>query len=363
MADRAVAPLAAGVGARGTRAAAAGQRPQRAPSRGAGARVSASGSRPLDGPTRTFFESRFGADFGDVRVHTGGDAARSAESIGARAYTLGRDIVFGAGEYSPRSADGRRLLAHELAHAMQPDPGPQPTLRRKVRVKSGVTLDTEGFAVKKEGDVYVGAAKTTSSPRNEVFSGLFESPRVFAVKGVTSAAANANLHAHLKARLGILSFASKKRYAFAAGVDFKMNPAYWTVGGPHGYERKPEVDVGEAIDDLNVNPQKYEIACLAATTLTMVGGARSLLKEEPTSSDTDWIPGDWGNIMNTKFVRGTDPVGNEGENIIYTGKGMYWGHWPGEMYKSYDTWFKQVEGWNGGAALKPARRRPMVGLE
>jgi hypothetical protein len=342
--------------------AADGRQPARAPG-GAPtrSRVAASGSRPLDGPTRTFFEGRFGTDFGDVRVHTGGEAARSAQAVDARAYALGRDIVFGAGEYRPRSADGMRLLAHELAHTMQPDPEPRPTLRRQVRVKSGLTLDTQGFSVKKEGDVYVGVAKTTSSPRNEVFSGLFASPRVFEVEGSTSAEANANLHAHLKARLGVLAFASKKRYAFAAGVDFKMNPDYWNPGDK--LEPKKGVNLGEALDDLNVNPQKYEIACLAATTLTMVGGARSGYVQDATTSETDWIPGDWGYIQNTKFTKGTDSVGNEGENIIYTGKGMYWGHWPGEMYKPYDTWFKQVESWNKGAALKPYRRRPMVGLK
>jgi pyrrolidone-carboxylate peptidase len=61
-------------------------------------------------------------DFGGVRVHTGGSAAEASRSINARAFTLGRDIAFGAGEYAPESRSGRRLLAHELTHVVQQTP-------------------------------------------------------------------------------------------------------------------------------------------------------------------------------------------------------------------------------------------------
>ena len=64
-------------------------------------------------------ESRFGRDFRSVRVHTDPRAAVSAETIDARAYTVGRDIVFGRNQYAPKSHSGRRLLAHELAHVVQ----------------------------------------------------------------------------------------------------------------------------------------------------------------------------------------------------------------------------------------------------
>lgn len=74
---------------------------------------------PLDAATRAYMEPRFGRDFGDVRVHTGGSAAASAGDINARAYTVGHDVVFGAGEYAPDSSAGRRLIAHELTHVVQ----------------------------------------------------------------------------------------------------------------------------------------------------------------------------------------------------------------------------------------------------
>src|SRR5262245_45289822 len=81
--------------------------------------VARSGGQPLDAAARAFMEPRFGHDFGRVRVHADGAAATAARAVRARAYTVGRDIVFGAGEYAPATAEGRRLLAHELAHVVQ----------------------------------------------------------------------------------------------------------------------------------------------------------------------------------------------------------------------------------------------------
>lgn len=81
--------------------------------------VLAQSGQPLDGEARQFMESRIGQDFSSVRVHTDGAAAHSAASIGARAYTSGTDVVFGAGEFSPNTESGRHLLAHELTHVVQ----------------------------------------------------------------------------------------------------------------------------------------------------------------------------------------------------------------------------------------------------
>jgi hypothetical protein len=75
--------------------------------------------RPLDGETLGFMESRFGHDFSRVRVHTDPPSARSAEAVAAHAYTVGSDVVFAPGRYAPASAEGRLLLAHELAHVAQ----------------------------------------------------------------------------------------------------------------------------------------------------------------------------------------------------------------------------------------------------
>ncbi|MBU3967811.1 MAG: DUF4157 domain-containing protein [Euryarchaeota archaeon] len=73
----------------------------------------------LSPPERAFFEPRFGADFGNVRVHNDTRAAYLAQSVNARAFTLGNDVVFGAGQYAPGTSEGRCLLAHELTHVRQ----------------------------------------------------------------------------------------------------------------------------------------------------------------------------------------------------------------------------------------------------
>lgn len=77
----------------------------------------------LDVATRQYLEPRFAHDFSRVRVHTDATAARSAEAVDARAYTVGRDVVFGPGAYQPGTDDGRRLIVHELTHVVQQTQG------------------------------------------------------------------------------------------------------------------------------------------------------------------------------------------------------------------------------------------------
>jgi Domain of unknown function (DUF4157) len=77
----------------------------------------------LDPGTRAVMQPRLGGDLGGVRIHTGFRAAEAADAIQAQAYTIGEDIFFGAGRYNPHSAEGRRLLAHELSHTVQQSGG------------------------------------------------------------------------------------------------------------------------------------------------------------------------------------------------------------------------------------------------
>jgi hypothetical protein len=78
-----------------------------------------SSGRPLDLTTRRSMESRIGFDFSKVRIHADSEAAASARSLSAHAYTVGSDVVFAAGRYSPGTTEGQRLLAHELTHVVQ----------------------------------------------------------------------------------------------------------------------------------------------------------------------------------------------------------------------------------------------------
>ena len=77
------------------------------------------GGAPLPKLVRSFFEPRFGHDFSEVRIHADERAADSTRAINAKAFTVGRNIVFGKGQYSPETAMGKRLLAHELTHVVQ----------------------------------------------------------------------------------------------------------------------------------------------------------------------------------------------------------------------------------------------------
>lgn len=91
---------------------------------------------PLDHATRRDMEARLDHDFGEVRIHTDSNAAESARAVNSLAYTVGNDIVFGAGQYAPSTAVGRKLLAHELVHTMQQDSG---TVGRVVQRFGGCT--------------------------------------------------------------------------------------------------------------------------------------------------------------------------------------------------------------------------------
>jgi len=86
--------------------------------------VGSGGGSPVEPGARSFLEDRMGADFSDVRVHTGAKADESARSINAQAYTVGTDVVFRSGAYEPDTPGGRHVLAHELAHVMQQKAGP-----------------------------------------------------------------------------------------------------------------------------------------------------------------------------------------------------------------------------------------------
>jgi hypothetical protein len=99
------------------------------------AAVKSGRGQPLDNASRRFMESRLGApNFRDVKIHTDEEASEVARSLGAQAYTVGRDIGFARGLYSPGTLHGDRLLAHELVHVIQQQSmprGSQTVLQRK----------------------------------------------------------------------------------------------------------------------------------------------------------------------------------------------------------------------------------------
>ncbi|MGH9969842.1 MAG: DUF4157 domain-containing protein [Pyrinomonadaceae bacterium] len=101
------------------------------------------GGELLSRSTRDFFEPRFGHDFSKVHVFTDGRAAASAAAVNAEAFTLGNNIVFGAGHYAPQSTIGRRLLAHELSHVVQQSGSGQLVVRRRTVRRDYATAASE----------------------------------------------------------------------------------------------------------------------------------------------------------------------------------------------------------------------------
>jgi len=107
------------------------------------------GGQPLPQSLRARFEPRFGHNFGGVRVHTGAQAAHVARSVNARAFTVGNDVAFGAGQYSPDTDSGQRLLAHELTHVIQQTGGTPASHHASqgpsVQRSPGLSVMREGF--------------------------------------------------------------------------------------------------------------------------------------------------------------------------------------------------------------------------
>ena len=119
------------------------------------------GGQQLPEKSREFFEPRMGLDLGRVKVHSDAQTAALTRQINARAFTLGSDIYFDAGQFAPESFDGKKLLAHELAHVAQQGSaedsdqqrGNQRLFSKKdIRIQrrelASLTGDYEGIAVK-----------------------------------------------------------------------------------------------------------------------------------------------------------------------------------------------------------------------
>ncbi len=139
-------------------------------------RMNEGGGSPLPGDVRGFMETRFGADFGGVRVHADGAAASLNRKLAAQAFTHGSEIYMGEGKYSPDTTDGKRLLAHELTHTLQQGGAQRKALKRQVAVprlqRYPADTMTSGATVRWEQET--ATAKRSSSGATGVW--FFTSP-------------------------------------------------------------------------------------------------------------------------------------------------------------------------------------------
>jgi Domain of unknown function (DUF4157) len=112
-----------------------------------------SGGHSLPASVRGFFETRFGHDFGQVRVHADNNAAEMARGLHARAFTVGNDIYFGSSQYAPGTSSGNKLLAHELTHTIQQSRGSSPTVWGALGRTAPIALSSAPSSIQRKEEV------------------------------------------------------------------------------------------------------------------------------------------------------------------------------------------------------------------
>jgi hypothetical protein len=134
--------------------------------------------RPLPPGERAFFEPRFGRDFSNVRIHADACAAQAARAIGARAFTIGSDVAFAAGQYGPGTPTGRHLLAHELAHVLQQGNESFDGAKVIQRVCNGPAMGGNSIASRDEDD-YRAAVRQGKYCLDTGLTGIFHDGRCY----------------------------------------------------------------------------------------------------------------------------------------------------------------------------------------
>jgi len=310
--------------------------------------------RPLPAPIRNEMEPRFGHDFSSVRIHTDGNATELTRLASARALTVGRNVAFAAGEYSPEtSAGSRQLLAHELTHVVQQGRA-GPSVQRKIVVGGTPYTPTAGYysyltanfgpAMKE----FVEQMHNGGSPPIYNFStfeqmGYEVRVRANAIKGIE------DVHA------GCCSY-------YGTGDPPHLNPTYWDhIGSGVNFEMKSPLPAGkhpsDAIDSIFTPGAHTRLECLTMTLAIQyramlkalgpakfntrfaggiriaVGGAQPLVtgadrKYEiiTVASKAAILPGDWVYFRNFHDYTTRVPAGYwQGENAIVLGGGKYRG--------------------------------------
>ncbi|MFC3958204.1 DUF4157 domain-containing protein [Halovivax cerinus] len=156
--------------------------------------VISSSGQSLDASIQRAVEDRMGDSFGDVRIHTGPQAANACEEINARAFTVGNHIAFNSGEYDPESPEGQHLLAHELAHVRQQTGGalsmmpqanveleidPDPQLEREAEATAQRVMQGGELGIQRLADTAVHVQRADKT-RREVLRGEVSSTEIAA---------------------------------------------------------------------------------------------------------------------------------------------------------------------------------------
>ncbi len=232
-----------------------------------------SSGEPLDRETRAFFEPRFGHDFSQVRVHTDARAAQSARHVNGLAYTVGRDVVFGGGQFAPSTDPGRQLIAHELTHVVQQRRNQQAfTTLRIGRSDDTLEEDAERNAASQSTE-FAGAPLSTSGPQ----AGMLQRAGPAAV-GPAAAAAAAGFAAGFGIAFGIdyLSMTLVRAERYARDLD-TLYPG-WLNSLPNCPCEVPDSDGDSAswVRDSNPDLSAYHPGATSSyrSTAEATGGSR-----------------------------------------------------------------------------------------
>jgi hypothetical protein len=318
-------------------------------------RVLASTGRPLEPALRLDMEQRFGHDFSRVRIHSGSAAEESARDIEAHAYTVRGDIVFGRDRFAPGTVEGRRLLAHELAHVIQQDGQPRvaqrtPSPAGEGSAQAGDANPPWHFGRMTEGRGFImnptfwrvtyhlSAGPGTEAISNDARRTAFENVQRFLAShpawregatvdpvevtlapGATAAAAAQDL----------IASGSRSRYSFEC---FTAAALVQFMGVYRGMQATDPTNA-----DANFNSRygdfRVAISDAGGPTVRMGGAALtfnlatrpefSLRQLQDDSADMGLERGDWVYLSNRGFITSG---AFQGENATYLGNKRFFGH-------------------------------------
>ncbi len=216
-----------------------------------------SSGQPLDEAVRAFMEPRFGHDFSQVRIHTGDQAAESAAAVNALAYTVGRDIVFGQGQYAPHTHEGQRLIAHELSHTLQQG-GFMPPMRNTPGRTPGAQQGRSVPAMQKAGlpaafpRLEIGSPTSPSEGEADAIAGRVMAAGAESAAGFAATAPAGTLQRKISPSLPRIKYLMRSRGFFEKNIS--EADAHEALGLLKGLS---DADLADTVKALEVEDKEY----------------------------------------------------------------------------------------------------------